>query len=104
MDFARGQIVRSLAGHDEGNLYFVIDVAGDYLLLADGKTRKMNHPKRKRHKHAAPAGDWDHPIMEKLRSGKPPVSDREIRSALAAFQNELSSVQGGNMLGKKRYD
>lgn len=60
----KGQIVRSLAGHDAGWLYWVVDSEGDFLLLADGKHRTLARPKRKRRKHveltgmsAAPAGD-----------------------------------------------
>lgn len=100
MDFERGQIVISRAGHDEGNLYCVMGVEGDFLLLADGKTKKTDCPKRKRRKHTAHAGEWNHPAIEKLRSGQL-VPDSELRRTLAAFRDELRSVQGGNTLGKE---
>jgi len=103
MDLKRGNIVVSCAGHDKGNLYCVVGTDGPFLLLADGKTRKVDHPKRKRRKHAQRAGESRHPAVMCFCGGQPPA-DRELRRALAAFRDELSSVQGGNTLGKERYD
>ncbi len=103
MNFEQGQIVQSRAGHDEGSFFCVMDVDGDFLLLADGKTRKANCPKRKRRKHVTSVGKWKHPVIEKLRSGEP-VLDSELRRALGAFRDDFSSDQGGNTLGKERYD
>ncbi len=103
MDFERGQIVVSRAGHDKGSLYCVMDTDGDFLLLADGKTRKVDRPKRKRRKHAAYAGETGHPALTRFRGGRP-IADSELRRALAAIREELGSVQGGNTLGKERHD
>ena len=46
-----GLLAYSLAGHDKGNLYFVIREEGDYLWLADGKNRPLENPKKKNKKH-----------------------------------------------------
>ena len=35
MEYAKAQIVRSAAGRDRGELFCVLDVDGDCLLLAD---------------------------------------------------------------------
>ena len=56
MGCACAQIVRSLAGHDRGGLFCVLDTDGPYLLLCDGKRRKLENPKRKKAVHTAPAG------------------------------------------------
>jgi ribosomal protein L14E/L6E/L27E len=85
MEYAKAQIVRSLAGHDRGELFCILDVDGDYLLLADGKRRKTAAPKRKKAKHAQCAGAFGHPALSRLAQGEP-VSDSEIRRALAAFR------------------
>ena len=58
MGCACAQIVRSLAGHDRGGLFCVLDTDGPYLLLCDGKRRKLENPKRKKAVHTAPAGDF----------------------------------------------
>ena len=45
----RGGIVLSSAGHDKGKFFFVIGTDGDnYLLLADGKFRPIEKPKKKK--------------------------------------------------------
>jgi hypothetical protein len=92
MDLKRGDVVRSLAGHDRGLLFCVTETDGDFLLLADGKGRKLNSPKRKRRKHVQRAGSSDHPVLLRLRSGEP-VGDNEVRKALAAVRQEREQQQ-----------
>ena len=87
MDIRRGDVVRSLAGHDKDTLFCVVGTDGEFLLLANGKERKLNSPKRKRAKHAQRAGSSDHPVFLRLKSGDP-VGDNEVRKALAAFRDE----------------
>lgn len=89
MDVQRGAIVRSQAGHDKGKYFVVLDTADDFLLLVDGKTRKLEDPKRKRRKHVASAGIWTHPVTGRIQQGEP-VLDSEIRKALAAFREKFS--------------
>jgi ribosomal protein L14E/L6E/L27E len=101
MDFERGQIVVSRAGHDQGKLYCVMGKDGEFLLLADGKSRKTDRPKRKKQKHVNHAGRSEHPAIQAISSGKP-VPDSALRRALAAFRDEFNkSDQGGNKLGKE---
>ncbi len=92
MDLKRGDVVRSLAGHDKGTLFCVVNTDGYFLLLADGKVRTLNSPTRKRRKHAQRAGLSDHPVLLRLRAGEP-VGDREVRRALAAFRDERNQQQ-----------
>ena len=89
MGYQKAQIVRALRGRDSGCLFCVMDVEeGGWLLLADGKRRRVDRPKRKRDKHVSAMRDWNHPVMEKVRTGQP-VRDRELRAALAAFREEM---------------
>lgn len=87
MEITKAQIVRSCAGHDRGALFCVLDTDGDFLLLADGKQRTVTSPKRKKRRHVAPAGTSGHPAIQKIQSGEP-VSDRELRRAIAAFRDQ----------------
>lgn len=80
-----GQIVRSTAGHDRGELFCVVGREEGYVLLCDGKGRRLAAPKRKKEKHTAPAGEFDHPVMNKI-SSQEPVTDNDIRRALGAFR------------------
>lgn len=96
MDIQSGHIVRALAGHDSGRLYCVTEARGDFLLLADGKGRKLTQPKRKRRKHVELAGGSD--PMSAL-----PHSDAELRRVLARARDQLSGSegQGGNHAWQK---
>lgn len=92
-----GWIARSTAGHDKGALFCVVGVDREntLLLVADGKRRKTARPKRKKlgHLDMVCRGTFGHPAIRKLQEGLP-VSNREVRGALAAFRDE--SDQGGN--------
>lgn len=50
MDY-KGHLVISTAGHDKGTVLCVLEQDGQYLLLADGRQRKVQKPKRKKLKH-----------------------------------------------------
>lgn len=47
----KGNMVVSLAGHDRGIACIVLHEEGDFLWVADGRTRKVESPKKKRRKH-----------------------------------------------------
>lgn len=86
-----GTIVRSTAGHDKGLLFCVIGTQEGRLLLANGKQRKIAAPKQKKpiHVESFDAREFDHPAIRKLQQGEP-VSDRELRKALAAFKEGIT--------------
>ena len=87
-----GWIVQADAGRDKGDIFCVVGVDQEQnrLLLADGKRRKVSHPKRKKLGHVSCFTDdqarmYDHPVVHSLKQGEP-VSDRALRRALAAFK------------------
>ena len=88
MDIAKSNIVKSTAGRDAGKCFFVLETQGDFLLLADGKTRRVECPKRKRLKHVELVGESHSLIAEKIRSGEK-ITNSELRKAIAA-------ISGGN--------
>lgn len=92
-----GWIIRSAAGRDRGHLFYVVGTQGeDFLLLANGKQRKIAAPKRKKRGHVEVLSqeESETPTTAKLRRNEP-VSDRELRRALAAFK-------GGNHAWQKK--
>ena len=54
MNIVKGSIVRATAGRDKGGFFVVLGVQGSFALIADGKRRKVQHPKRKNICHLAP--------------------------------------------------
>lgn len=91
---ARSDIVRATAGRDRGKLFFVLDVEGEFLLLADGKTRKLEHPKRKKRRHAAFVSHSSGRAAEKIRGGER-LTNSELRKSLAQLGGEGNPDQEG---------
>ena len=74
MDVARSDVVRSCAGRDSGQLFFVVELDESYVYLADGKGRRVEKPKRKKRKHVALLPRRDSRVADKIRSGDPGFS------------------------------
>ena len=85
MEIDKGDIVLSLGGRDKGKALFVTDTDGEYVILVDGKSRKLEHPKRKKRKHCAFFDRDSYRLSEKLRAGER-VSNLEIRRTLATLR------------------
>ena len=95
MNISKSDIVISLAGRDAGKLFYVVSTEGEYVLLADGKSRRLEAPKRKKLKHIRFVARSDSKVAKKLYAGDA-VSNSELRRDLAIIGQELDSQnQGG---------
>ena len=94
MDIAKASIVQSDAGRDKGKLFFVLDVEGEYLLLADGKSRKVEAPKRKKHRHVRFVSSKENGASQKI-TGEEKITNSELRRALAVFRETDYPIQEG---------
>ena len=94
MDIVKSNIVKSTAGRDEGDLFFVLDIQEEFLLLADGKRRRVENPKRKKSKHVAFVGESHSVVAEKIRSSEK-ITNSELRKALAACTGSGNQDQEG---------
>lgn len=83
---AVGGAAQSLAGRDRGRLYLIVGIAEGELLLADGKYRKLQDPKRKNAKHVRLLPSFHPQIAERIAQGKDENS--EIRAALLLLMQE----------------
>lgn len=93
MDIVKSNIVKSTAGRDEGDLFFVLDTQEEFLLLADGKRRRVESPKRKKRKHVSFVGESHSVVAEKIRSSEK-ITNSELRKALAAFSGGNQDQEG----------
>ena len=76
-----GYAVFSKKGRDKGRYFVVLyTVDADFAVVADGDTRKIDHPKKKRRKHLA-ACPHEFPELQALYS-KGQLKDSDIRRAL----------------------
>ena len=95
MDIAKADIVISNAGRDKGKLFYVVCAENGFVLLADGKGRKIQSPKRKKLKHVRRVTRTDSRVAQKLLQGDT-VLNSELRRDLAAIGQQFNSQnQGG---------
>ena len=81
---ALGRIVLSKAGHDKGTYLVITGVADEEsVLLADGKLRTVEKPKRKKLRHVNVTRFASEEIAKKLIEGRP-VQNAELRKFIAA--------------------
>jgi len=92
-------VVISLNGRDAGRRFIVIGTDAEYSLIADGKGRKLEKPKRKKNKHLMLDGRIDSLTAEKLTGGGK-LTNNDIRRALAGYAAE--NCNEGGMLDAKR--
>ena len=77
-----GAVVISKMGRDEGRRFVVIqEVDSDFVLLADGKLRTMDHLKKKRRKHLKTTGILVEELRRRIANGET-VENHEVRSWL----------------------
>jgi ribosomal protein L14E/L6E/L27E len=82
VNISMGQLVTSIAGRDEMQVYLVVGITNNnVLLLANGRERKMLNPKRKNIRHVNVLKSIAKGAAEKLQSGMK-VTDEEIRQAI----------------------
>jgi len=86
-EYRTGDIVLSRAGHDKG-LFCVVGIEAGTLLLANGKQRPLEKPKRKKTMHTAPSGLPGIPI---------PGTNKQLRVELARIRDNMRQNQQGAM-------
>ena len=83
-----GQIVKSRAGRDIGEVFLVYEIVdAQYVLLVDGKRRKIDKPKKKKQKHLTVYNT----VLSDLsyrRDNDIKITNSCIRKLLAPFQPE----------------
>ena len=79
---AVGSVVISKMGRDEGRKFVVVqEVDADFVLLADGGLRGMDHLKKKRRKHLKTTGIVVEELIARQREGAA-IENHEVRSWL----------------------
>lgn len=90
-----GRLVRSTAGHDREALLVIVGIADDnHVLLADGKLRRIEKPKKKKLRHVSVTEYFSGELNKKLLSGSP-IQDAELRRFIASCeQRERENTTG----------
>ena len=86
-----GRVVLSTQGRDEGRYFIVLQVIDEnFVLMADGLTRKIDHPTKKKVKHLRAK-----PIMVNVDGATLPnrhLQDSDLRRALSEHGLEISNA------------
>ena len=85
LEYQIGQVVYSKSGHDKGDVQMIVGVEGDFLLLADGRKRRLEKPKRKKKMHIQPTLFVEEEVAAKLQQGAY-MLDADIKKALKKYR------------------
>jgi ribosomal protein L14E/L6E/L27E len=83
MEPVTGLIVCATAGRDQGKYFMVVGCDDRFVLLADGKHRKLSHPKRKSRKHIRTTGAC---IAQEQ------ITDKKLRDQLCAYTETRPTI------------
>ncbi len=84
-----GQVVRATSGREQGRLFFVVKVIDSkYVLIADGKKRKLGKPKLKKVKHLERYDVINNEIKNKIESNKETI-DAFLRAQLTKLNQSI---------------
>ena len=78
----------SRAGHDCNEIYVIINNDSEYVYLADGKSKTVDKPKKKKKKHIQIIVHIDQAIQTKLNQNKLFINE-DIKRAIKLYKNDL---------------
>ena len=88
LPFEIGRVVKSRQGRDAGRFFVILEVVDEkYVMMADGLTRKISHPKKKKILHLHPKPIVVDCVAEKLPTHQ--LLDSDLRKALQAAGLEI---------------
>ena len=90
LDFDISDVVVSTTGKDSGKLFYVIGTDKVFLMLANGRERTLENPKKKKEKHVKKVLRSETRVAEKLRRGDK-VLNSELRRDLAYLSREMQA-------------
>ena len=89
-DIQISDVVISVRGRDQGEIFYVVGREEEFLLLANGKNRTLEEPKRKKQKHVEKVLRSETRVAAKLCSGDK-VLNGELRRDLAFLSRGMQA-------------
>ena len=85
MNLAKGQLVRSMAGHDKGEYFLIYEIVDDnYVKIVNGKSRKLEKPELKKIKHLSKINKVSNVIDE--------INTSDIKSQNKKIMREIANL------------
>lgn len=87
-DIKVGQVVKSKAGRDKDKIFVVLSIVDEsYVIVVDGKLRKLENPKKKKIKHLSLYNSIIDDLHDKKANNE--MNNAYIRKALAPFNKQI---------------
>lgn len=97
---AVGRIVRSNAGRDRGKLFLIVGVEDEnHLLLADGRLRPLERPKKKKLRHVSVLPGGSDSLRETLLEGGSALN-AELRRIISEYGDAESDAVSPDRTGE----
>ncbi|KIR02665.1 hypothetical protein P261_01480 [Lachnospiraceae bacterium TWA4] len=80
-----GTLVKSRAGHDKDEFFFILNIVGEYIYLVNGKTKTTTNPKKKKLKHLQCYNYKDELLVQKYERGET-IRNEDIRHAMKKWR------------------
>ena len=93
-DIIISDVVVATAGRDQGKLFYVVGTDPVYLMLANGKDRTLDKPKRKKRRHVQKVLRSETRVAAKIASGSK-VLNSELRRDLAFLADQMQAKNLG---------
>jgi ribosomal protein L14E/L6E/L27E len=82
----KGLVVKASAGRDSNAYFVVLESDEKFAVIADGKTRRLEKPKRKNIRHLKPTGKTI--CLDE-------ITNKQLKKALSEFKRITQSESGG---------
>ncbi len=90
MGYGTGAVCVSLAGHDKGDVFVIIEEREEYVSLVNGASRPLAKPKRKKKKHIQIIHDEEEWKRKNLiEEGR--IRDEQIRAVIRSYKRRSQS-------------
>lgn len=80
-----GEFAKSKAGHDKDEIFIIINIEDEYVFLVDGKSRRIEKPKKKKKKHIQVINFIDDELRNKLNDNVL-IRDEDIKKAIKCYK------------------
>ena len=87
MEWKKGMLAVSKAGHDKDSWYVVLKIEGNYAYLVNGKTKTLEKPKKKKLMHLQPVNRIPEQLQEKMDNGRQWI-DEDVKRALRLVKKD----------------
>ena len=93
MEYGTGALCASLAGHDKGEVFVIIEEDGEYVCLVNGASRPFAKPKRKKKKHIQIIHEqedwWCKDLADNSQAEQ--ITDEQIRELIRSYERRSQS-------------